>query len=92
VKRYNVQLPDEYDDIYRDLEPFWGIPPKDLLAIQTELESQKDTYTVGKDATHGVAVVKTSFHENAYDQLIKGTERIVDLLKEIEDYLPPFRA
>ena len=92
MKRHNVQLPDEYDDIYRDLEPFWGISPKDLLAIQTDLESQTDSYTVGKDATHGVAIVKTSFREGAYDQLIKGTERIVDILKDIEDHLPPFRA
>ena len=27
VQEYDVQLPDEYDQIYEDLERFWGLEP-----------------------------------------------------------------
>ncbi|KAJ6618125.1 hypothetical protein B0H10DRAFT_1687422, partial [Mycena sp. CBHHK59/15] len=86
------QLPDEYDQIHADLEPFWGIEPKDLLSIQSELEAKIDSYTLGKTATSGVSVVNTSFQQGRYDQLIKGSEAILDLLRDVEDFLPPFRA
>ncbi|KIM52545.1 hypothetical protein SCLCIDRAFT_60830, partial [Scleroderma citrinum Foug A] len=30
IVEHNVQLPDEYDEIYYDLEPFWGVDPEDM--------------------------------------------------------------
>lgn len=92
ASKNNVQLPDEYDSIYHDLEPFWGIEPRDLLKIREELESKVDSYTVGKTSGGAVAVVKYAFKEGKYDQLIKGSEKIIDLLRDVEDFLPPFRA
>ncbi|KAL0579315.1 hypothetical protein V5O48_002713 [Marasmius crinis-equi] len=92
VEKHHVQLPDEYDQIHEDLQPFWGISPPELLEIQRELEAKKDSYTIGKNETSGVAVVRTSFQEGRYAQLIKGTTAVVDLLKDIEEYLPTFRA
>ncbi|KAL0067878.1 hypothetical protein AAF712_005046 [Marasmius tenuissimus] len=92
VQKHNVQLPDEYDQIHDDLQPFWGISPAELQGIQKELEFKQDSYTIGKNETHGVAVVRTSFHEGSYKQLIKGTSAVVDLLKDIEQFLPSFRA
>ncbi|TEB27987.1 hypothetical protein FA13DRAFT_1736176 [Coprinellus micaceus] len=62
VKEHNVQLPDEYDQIHADLEPFWGVEPADLRKTQEELEKKKDSVSV------------------------------IGLLREIEDYLPSFRA
>ncbi|KAF9267963.1 hypothetical protein L218DRAFT_995514 [Marasmius fiardii PR-910] len=92
VKEHNVQLPDEYDQIYLDLQPFWGISPSDLLLLQQELEEKKDSYTIGKTASTNVTIVRTSFREGDYDRLIQATPAIVDLLKEVEEHLPPFRA
>ncbi|KAL0958787.1 hypothetical protein HGRIS_014108 [Hohenbuehelia grisea] len=91
VTQNNVQLPDEYDQIYQDLEPFWGIEPEDLLKVQQELETKRDSYTLGKNATGPVEVVTYAFDEGRYNQLIKGSERILDLLEDIEAVLPPFR-
>jgi hypothetical protein len=74
------------------LEPFWGLQPTELLKIRDELESKIDSYTIGKDADGHIAVVNYAFEEGRYDQLIHGSEAIIDLLADIEDYLPPFRA
>ncbi|KAK7049711.1 hypothetical protein VNI00_005742 [Paramarasmius palmivorus] len=93
VKLHDVQLPDEYDQIYRDLEPFWGISPKDLQAIQQELEEKKDSYTLGKVAEQGViTILRTSFEEGRHDQLVKGAEDIAAMLKDVSKEWPPFRA
>ncbi|KAK2467913.1 hypothetical protein APHAL10511_000208 [Amanita phalloides] len=91
VKEHNVQLPDEYDSIYHDLEPFWGLQPEELLKLRDELESKIDSYTIGKDSAGRVAVVNYAFEEGRYKQLIHGSKAIIDLLSEIEDILPDFR-
>ncbi|KAF8960655.1 glycosyl transferase family 90-domain-containing protein [Flammula alnicola] len=88
---HNVQLPDEYDQIYNDLEAFWGIEPADLIKIHQEAELKKDSYTVGKNETSEVEVVTYAFEEGRYNQLIVGSREIVKMLKQIQDYLPPFR-
>ncbi|KAJ7267462.1 glycosyl transferase family 90-domain-containing protein [Mycena rebaudengoi] len=92
VQDNSVQLPDEYDQIYADLEPFWGIEPRDLFAIRSDLEAKVDSYTLGKTETSPVGVVNTSFEKGKYDQLITGSKNIIDLLRDVEEFLPPFRA
>ncbi|KAF8347448.1 glycosyl transferase family 90-domain-containing protein [Amanita rubescens] len=92
VAKHNVQLPDEYDSIYHDLEPFWGLQPTELLKIREELESKINSYTIGKDAAGRIAVVNYAFEEGKYEQFIRGSEAIIDLLADIEDDLPLFRA
>ncbi|KAJ3975638.1 glycosyl transferase family 90-domain-containing protein [Lentinula raphanica] len=92
VQKHDVQLPDEYDQIHHDLEPFWGLQPSYLLELQMERESKEDTYTIGKNAEGKLDVLKTAFHEGAYDQLIVGANEVVDILRDIEDELPSFRA
>ncbi|KAF4585112.1 Glycosyltransferase Family 90 domain containing protein [Pleurotus pulmonarius] len=92
VVQNDVQLPDEYDQIHRDLEHYWGIEPRDLRKIQKELETKLDSYTLGKTATGPVEVVTSSFQEGRYNQLIVGSVRIIGLLEEIDDVLPAFRA
>ncbi|KAF9561686.1 hypothetical protein CPC08DRAFT_742417 [Agrocybe pediades] len=88
----NVQLPDEYDQIFQDLEGFWGLEPKDLIAIHEENEKKIDSYTVGKNESGGdVDVLTYAFQEGRYDQLIVGSRDIVKLFRQIQDYLPPFR-
>lgn len=84
-------LPDEYDQIYHDLEPFWGIDPADLIEIQKELELKKDSYTIGKNETSDVGVLTYAFTEGRYNQLIASSGKVIDLFKDIQEYLPPFR-
>ncbi|KAF9240419.1 glycosyl transferase family 90-domain-containing protein [Melanogaster broomeanus] len=48
VVKHDVRLPDEYDEIYHDLEPFWGIDPYDLAITQEELEHRTQIVTVQK--------------------------------------------
>ncbi|PFH51623.1 glycosyltransferase family 90 protein [Amanita thiersii Skay4041] len=92
VVEHNVQLPDEYDQIYHDIEPFWGLDPQELQRTQESLESKQDSYTIGKNQTSATSVVKYAFREGTYKQLIKGSEAVLSLLSKIEDRLPPFRA
>ncbi|KAJ4474319.1 glycosyl transferase family 90-domain-containing protein [Lentinula aciculospora] len=91
VQKHDVQLPDEYDTIYHDFEPFWGLEPSYLLGLQAEREFKKDTYTIGRNADGKLDVVKTSFN-SAYDQLLSTANKVLDILRDIEDELPSFRA
>lgn len=95
VQENNVQLPDEYDFINRDLEPFWGVSPQDLLEIQQRQEEVTDSFTIGKNLTHRTDLVKVAYENpEMLEQrnLLRGLNEILDLLKPIEHLLPPFRA
>ncbi|KAG5645977.1 hypothetical protein DXG03_004769 [Asterophora parasitica] len=94
VERHNVQLPDEYDQIYKDLEPYWGMDPKDLQAIETEWEAHPDSYTIGKTADGPIELVNSSLPGNAKVQhdLAGGAYEIMDLLEDVTQFLPAFRA
>jgi len=88
---HDVQLPDEYDQIYHDLEPFWGIEPADLIKIHEESELKKDSYTIGKNETGQVEILTYAFAEGKYVQLIEGTRQILEMFEDIQEHLPPFR-
>lgn len=94
VEENNVQLPDEYDQIYRDLEPFWGMDPKDLQNIETEWEGEADTYTIGKVADGPIKLVNYTLpgQEEARFDLAGGAFQIMELLEDVEEFIPPFRA
>ncbi|KAF9038445.1 glycosyl transferase family 90-domain-containing protein [Panaeolus papilionaceus] len=91
VQKHDVQLPDEYDQIFHDIEPFWGLDPSDLAKIHEENETKEDTYTVGKELGSAVEVLTWAFREGRYDQLIVGSHRVIEMLNEVADHLPPFR-
>lgn len=89
---HDVQLPDEYDQIFRDLEPFWGMEPSDLFSTQAELEAKTDSYTIGKATKNAsVGILAYAFQDGRYDQLIAGSREILGFLKKIEHLLPEFR-
>ncbi|KAJ7632273.1 glycosyl transferase family 90-domain-containing protein [Roridomyces roridus] len=92
VREHNVQLPDEYDQIYRDLEPFWGIDPKDLDVMRSELEGKVDSYTVGKNATGNLSILNYSLTPGAEDHLLIGARGMIRLLESVQHLLPAFRA
>ncbi|KAF8066691.1 glycosyl transferase family 90-domain-containing protein [Lyophyllum atratum] len=96
VEEHKVQLPDEYDQIWRDLEPFWGYRPLDLQQLQSKQELHTDTYTFGKNVTGDLGVLKYSFAPSTNDwtpeALLGGAKSIKEILKDVQDDLPPFRA
>ncbi|KAJ7708318.1 hypothetical protein B0H17DRAFT_1191784 [Mycena rosella] len=90
-----VPLPDGYDQIDRDLAHFYGAAPVDLRAIQRDWEAHADSYTIGKDAMYdGISMLNFTLPEDAEVllELAAGASQIVDLLKEVERDIPPFRA
>lgn len=94
VEENNVQLPDEYDQIYHDLEPFWGINPKDLRDLQSEWEGHKDSYTLGKTRGTPIGVVNFTLEDrdNLQYHLLNGAFELIALLNDVHKSIPPFRA
>ncbi|GLB41254.1 putative glycosyltransferase family 90 protein [Lyophyllum shimeji] len=94
VEEHKVQLPDEYDQIYRDLEPYWGMNPKDLQEIQSEWEGHADSWTIGKTADSPISLVNSTLprKERGQHDLATGAYQVMDLLKDVEEFIPPFRA
>jgi len=89
VRENNVQLPDEYDSIFHDLEPFWGIQPSDLLRIRDGMELKNDSYTLGKTNGTRIDVVHYALNDN---RLLRNSRHTLGLLRDIDEFLPPLRA
>jgi len=93
VVKHDVQLPDEYDEIYHDLEPFWGIDPLDLQKTREQLETEKDTVVVEKRGRNSyIEIVDYNLPPDAEDRLIERVWNIMLLLEDVVDFVPPFRA
>jgi hypothetical protein len=94
VKTYEIPLPDEYDLISSNLAPFWGIDPRRLQKTRENWESKKDTYTIGKTSIGGqLELIKYSFHnESRMSDFTVGHRELKKLLREVLDFIPPFRA
>ncbi|KAJ9108572.1 hypothetical protein QFC19_002288 [Naganishia cerealis] len=95
VQENNVQLPDEYDQIHRDLEPFRGMRPAYLHSLQPEWESSPGTYVLECNAPDkpGCHLAQKTFSEAGEERV--GLERAtaqLGLLKDIEEYLPHLRV
>ncbi|KAL4258252.1 Protein O-Glucosyltransferase/Glycosyltransferase 90 [Pleurotus pulmonarius] len=94
VQQNDVKLPDEYDSIYEDLEPFWGIRPRDLLQIQAAQENIPDAYIIAKELNSSIGisnVVRSRINPMPMEALISGYQGLFNLLKPVEHMLPPFR-
>lgn len=93
VQRHGVQLPDEYDQIHHDIEPFWGIRPADLRRLQAEHESEMGTYTLGNGQGFGpIEVVNTTLAPDAVDVADKRSNDQLGVLDPVKQWIPPFRA
>ena len=95
-KSHNVQLVDEYDRIHNDLAPFWGVDPVDLNRIQSQLETERDSYTIGKTGDSKVTMVASALPEPGPDSptrhFVAQANEIADMLSQVSDFIPPFRA
>ena len=88
---HNVQLPDEYDEIYYDLEPFWGVDPEDMAHIQKELEKESEITTVAKTpSSPRFEIVDTTIRGDPLGAFQRIND-ILDLISDIEHELPPMR-
>ncbi|KAJ6555186.1 glycosyl transferase family 90-domain-containing protein [Mycena vulgaris] len=90
-----VPLPDEYDQIDRDLAHFYGVDPRDLRRIQRDWEAHADSYTIGKDAdADKIRMLNFTLpgDEAVRLELAAGAFQIIELLAEVERDIPPFRA
>ncbi|KAL0959264.1 hypothetical protein HGRIS_014535 [Hohenbuehelia grisea] len=95
VRENNVQLPDEYDQIHRDLESFWGARPSDLEESRLEWQSHRDSYTIRKGSgwidiqNHNFS---PDYSEDERDRLLADAYDILELLSDVEQHIPPFSA
>ncbi|KAJ7710081.1 hypothetical protein B0H14DRAFT_3641405, partial [Mycena olivaceomarginata] len=48
MRARQVRLPDEYNQIERDLGPFYGVRGGELRAVQRGWQAHMDSYMVGK--------------------------------------------
>lgn len=99
VQQHRVLLPDEYDRIYHDIEPFWAIEPTELARSQSHLEAQTGSFTIVSDAGQiTVEVQLPSADPDGLEALAanhglrKRAEDQADLLKAVQEWLPDFRA
>ena len=92
VVRHRVQLPDEYDEIFQDIEPFWGIDPRELARTQQELEIQDGVVTVEKTHTHPLFEVVRSTLPEHRQGLQNEVADILALVREVEHDIPPMRV
>jgi hypothetical protein len=69
--------------------------PDDLLRLQAVQETKPDSFTIAKNEMHDSQLVTKAFSDpDTWEQraLLRGLDEIVDLLRPVEDALPPYRA
>ncbi len=90
----NVQLPDEYDIINERLKPFWGVRPIDLREIVNDWEDNSDVPVMvfGKVADRPLRIMKNGMPDADKTMFAEGLLERLQLLRDIEDDLPEFRA
>jgi hypothetical protein len=92
AQEHNVKLPDEYDTIAHDLEPFWGLKPSLLREIQADLEREKDSYTIGNNLPGGnVTILTYALNKGSEKQLLARSTKMIKLFEPILHHLPSFR-
>lgn len=89
MEQHDVQLPDEYDQIWHDIEPFWGLDPVELQRLQSEREAHTESFTIGKAGNDPITVLNQSLSK---PDLLRASQGILPLLKPVEEHIPPFRA
>lgn len=89
MQEHNVQLPDEYDQIWHDIEPYWGLDPVELQQFQFKQESLPESFTIGKAENAPITVLNDSLSN---PELLRTSQGIIPLLKPVEEHIPPFRA
>ena len=93
---HNVILPDEYDSIHHALEPFWGIAPSTLQStLDTWSQVEKHGLILfGKTSPYSpIEILQNEMlPEERQDVFATRVDIRINLLEEVEDWIPPFKA
>lgn len=88
-------LPDEYDRIHDDLEPLWGMDPKDVNSIIDSLSNLSGGYTLGHNSSsHAIGILNHGLAAfgNSTKVFLSQAQEVVDTIKNVSHFIPPFRA
>ncbi|KAG6337196.1 hypothetical protein ID866_1910 [Astraeus odoratus] len=91
VVKHGIQLPDEYDEIFYDLEAYWGLDPEDLARAHDELENGYEVITVAKEPSSSMFEFVQSTVSGNLAEHFRRIRNILDLITEVEHELPPMR-
>ncbi|GAA5896049.1 hypothetical protein JCM8208_007515 [Rhodotorula glutinis] len=80
AKANRVILVDEYDQIHRDLEPFWALEPQDLAHRVRVMQERDETFTIQITDGKVAEVGGQAFLRRAKD--------LGDLIRRFSDYVP----
>jgi hypothetical protein len=84
--KHNVQLRDEYDQIFLSLEPFWGLSPEKIEKLREDAQTRNpDFFTITKQPGMNLTAEGNG---NFYFAV----ENQMNLLWEIQDLLPPLKV
>lgn len=95
VFKHQVQLPDEYDAIFRGLEPFWGMNPVDLAKVVAdwEVREAERLMVIGKVNGAPLQILKNEMKQVQDHGLFNhSVQSRLDIVKDVEHLLPDFRA
>ncbi|KAG8905165.1 Glycosyltransferase Family 90 domain containing protein [Tulasnella sp. 403] len=94
VEQHSIRLPDEYDQIHNDLQPFWGVEPSYIRHQQALRENDPNTFTLacvnGRVFLANAEQLPTSAAQNRLAR--QRIDAQLEILQPIEAFLPDFRA
>lgn len=85
LSEHNVQLPDEYDQIEKDIAPFYAMSPPDLRQLIEKSGRSGDTYTL--TVKDGVLTTESNFKPEPihFERLDGQTTLIKNVAKDLPD-------
>ncbi|KAF8137158.1 glycosyl transferase family 90-domain-containing protein [Boletus edulis] len=90
VVKHRVQLPDEYDEIFEDIGPLWGIDPHELARAEKQVELRDHVVVVQKTDAHSrFKIVRSTIPPDREKVPPTVIDRILGFIREIEHDIPP---
>ena len=80
TQKHNVKLPDEYDQINRDLEPFWALEPADMAHRNKVMQERGHTFSL--IVQNGIVSIEGPFKH------IRRAKDIADIISKFSEDLP----
>jgi len=71
---------------------FWAVPPAELHLAQAEAEKRGWTFTIGKESIGANISIVAHTTKDSEDGLLNRARLQIDILKDIQQHIPPFRA
>lgn len=81
-------MPDEYDQIERDMRPFYALQPRDLRERIEMHSNDKDTYTI--KVTNGKITTTAQYKDEGIHHARLKSQ--LDLIKDVAQWIPDMKA